>query len=349
MATFTSFGWFPFCISEKNEILGPYQQWDGSTLFNGIPSGSSDQQVTVYGEGTYYPLKLNLNQLMQLIWMVNYITINYGSVSFSSNASASGGGASASSMISEVGIDIYKGGFGAFTGYHDTNYRFITSPKMRLCNSNITNCDSNYKQWADEGMDFSNGLNHEQYLPNGVYSRYALNPNSFERIENSNQQERPDDLEDSGQLVKASCSGYFSINFNPSVDVIKVKNNNTDEYWIGSMLTNCAASSFSQGFVTGGADSLDINNYAFNAAAVIGIYTSPVPPSDGPHDHTEITTGTLEITYVFLDGSTIFQSIPSALTYYHAHRVFIPGASSSASASLTPPSSITITFHHETP
>jgi hypothetical protein len=60
---------FPFHIAEFNELGLPFAEWDGLTYFNGLPSGSSTQKVTVVGQGTERPLSFTGPQLAKLYYV----------------------------------------------------------------------------------------------------------------------------------------------------------------------------------------------------------------------------------------------------------------------------------------
>jgi len=134
---------FPFCIRELNELGQPFQQYDGVTTFTDeygrdYPSGSSDQYTTVYGEGSYYPIKLTTSQIMQLFWSINFATIAYPDLTIKRTASASGT-ESAQSSIDESNIDLYNGGIGMYIfafGDRDPNsvstFTFADKFKQRL-------------------------------------------------------------------------------------------------------------------------------------------------------------------------------------------------------------------------
>lgn len=71
-------------IRDKDEEGNPVSEWDGATFFGGtdllndqygisqIPSGgpskSPDRMVSVYGDGSYYCVKLTRDQLVELVW-----------------------------------------------------------------------------------------------------------------------------------------------------------------------------------------------------------------------------------------------------------------------------------------
>lgn len=81
-------GYFPFCFPQVAEDGLPFEEWDGETLHTETveytigygdeaetyldtrinPSKSGSAKITVYGEGTHYPIKLTLEQVSEMYW-----------------------------------------------------------------------------------------------------------------------------------------------------------------------------------------------------------------------------------------------------------------------------------------
>ncbi len=87
---------FPFLIPALAEDGQPFQQWDGSTVYNGyIPSKSSSRLVRVFGVGSHFCIRFTLSQLAEFFWRASQITLDFAGP-FSCSASASAHGAEAS-------------------------------------------------------------------------------------------------------------------------------------------------------------------------------------------------------------------------------------------------------------
>jgi hypothetical protein len=73
-------GHFPFCVAEVAEDGEPFEVWDGTTYYTpsltSTPSKSSSELVTVVGDGTNYPLKLTLDEVMSLYWQQKIIQVS---------------------------------------------------------------------------------------------------------------------------------------------------------------------------------------------------------------------------------------------------------------------------------
>ena len=61
---------FPFPIRETNELGDPIDIWLGTTLYEGEPSGSASQAVTVVGDRTKYPVGFTREQFAEFFWRV---------------------------------------------------------------------------------------------------------------------------------------------------------------------------------------------------------------------------------------------------------------------------------------
>jgi hypothetical protein len=94
MPQITYSGLVPFCIPTKDEEGNDFSEWDGSTLDGGLnPSKYANKNVTVYGAGSYYCIKLTRHQVAELYWrakgIVTEVTMASGTIA-SGSASASG-------------------------------------------------------------------------------------------------------------------------------------------------------------------------------------------------------------------------------------------------------------------
>jgi hypothetical protein len=83
-------GLVPFCIPTKDEEGNDFSEWDGSTLDGGLnPSKHANKNVTVYGSGSYYCIKLTRHQVAELYWRAKGIVTE---VEVSSDPIATGSG-----------------------------------------------------------------------------------------------------------------------------------------------------------------------------------------------------------------------------------------------------------------
>jgi hypothetical protein len=101
-------GLVPFCIRTKDEEGNDFSEWDGSTLDGGLnPSKYANKNVTVYGSGSYYCIKMTRHQVAELYWrakgIVTEVTMASPAVA-SGSASASGDYDAGGSTDPETGI-----------------------------------------------------------------------------------------------------------------------------------------------------------------------------------------------------------------------------------------------------
>jgi hypothetical protein len=90
MPQITYRGLVPFCIPTKDEEGNDFSEWDGSTLDGGLnPSKHANKNVTVYGSGSYYCIKLTRHQVAELYWRAKGIVTE---VEVSSDPIATGSG-----------------------------------------------------------------------------------------------------------------------------------------------------------------------------------------------------------------------------------------------------------------
>lgn len=95
-------------IKYKNEEGKKFEKWDGSTRFEGSPSGKKDKYVTVYGPNSDYPLKLNKKQMMELCWLAVSWSITSDCSGSASGSAAKAGSYSAQSDKANVdGNSVY--------------------------------------------------------------------------------------------------------------------------------------------------------------------------------------------------------------------------------------------------
>jgi hypothetical protein len=101
-------GFVPFCIPTKDEEGNDFSEWDGSTIDGGLnPSKYANKNVTVYGSGSYYCIKMTRHQVAELYWrakgIVTEVTMASGAIA-SGSASASGDYDAGGSTDPETGI-----------------------------------------------------------------------------------------------------------------------------------------------------------------------------------------------------------------------------------------------------
>ena len=69
--------WFPFAVPEVAEDGLPFQQWDGTTVFddgsNSYPSKSSSEKITVFGNNSLYCFPMTLAQAAEWYWRVKKV------------------------------------------------------------------------------------------------------------------------------------------------------------------------------------------------------------------------------------------------------------------------------------
>lgn len=89
-------GYFPFQVPEKDKNGDAFQEWDGVTKWYGYPSRSSGEYIPVVGDNTLFPLKLTLEQALEVYWRVERwkLTADASELIITTvpSATASGGG-----------------------------------------------------------------------------------------------------------------------------------------------------------------------------------------------------------------------------------------------------------------